>query len=161
METEIQKIASLLKQTFEGGAWHGPAVRENLTNITEEQALRKLPNTHSIIELVSHMVTWRNYVIKKLAGDAEYKISDEMNFQDNKNWNECLQQLEDSQHQLLAAFEKFPAEKLSELVPGTKEPVTYYNLIHGIIHHDLYHTGQVGLIKKETRDIPVRPLRAV
>ena len=78
MQSEIQKITSLLKKTFEGGAWHGPAVMENLANITETQALMKLPHTHSVIELVSHMVAWRNYVIKKLAGDINYKVSDEM-----------------------------------------------------------------------------------
>ncbi len=151
MESEIQKIASLLKQTFEGEARHGPSVKEVLQNITQDQALRKLPHTHSIIELVRHMTSWRIYVIKKLTGYPDYKVTDEMNFPQNKNWTECLLQLETSQEQLLTAIEKFPVEKLSERVPPASESShSFYTLLHGIIHHDLYHTGQIILIRKAT-----------
>jgi hypothetical protein len=61
MESEIERIISLLKQTFEKGAWHGPSVKEGLQGITEEQALQKLPHTHSILELVGHMTAWRHF----------------------------------------------------------------------------------------------------
>jgi uncharacterized damage-inducible protein DinB len=150
MKTEIQKLTSLLHRTFEKGAWHGPTVKEVLQGITAATALNKLPNTHSIIELVSHMTSWRNFTIKKLEGDLDYKVSDEQNFPALKNWSQALQELDESQRNLLAAVEKFPVEKLSELVAGVTQKYTYYTLIHGIIHHDLYHTGQIILITKAT-----------
>jgi hypothetical protein len=43
-------------------------------------------------------------------------------------------------------LEKTPNEKLQEVVPGRK--YKFFTMIHGIIHHDLYHTGQIVLLKK-------------
>ena len=150
METALQKILSLLKQTYSKDAWHGPSVKEVLENITAEQSLKKLPNTQSIIELVCHMTSWRIYVIKRTTGDLDYQVAQELNFPQDKNWNECLRQLEQSQEKLISAIQKFPAAKLEEMVPNSETPHNYYQLLHGIIHHDLYHAGQIVLIKKAT-----------
>jgi uncharacterized damage-inducible protein DinB len=151
MEKGIQNLVSLLKQTYEKGAWHGPSVKEALENISDEQAISRLPDSHSIIELVAHMTAWRTYVIEKLKGNDAYKVADELNFPQIKNWKQAVQQLDESQVQLIAAIEKFPEEKLREKVAGFIDPYSYYTLLHSIIHHDLYHTGQIILIKKSTR----------
>lgn len=146
METEIRKLTELLQRTFEKEAWHGPAVMEVLKDVTERTALNRLPDTHSIIELVAHMTAWRTFTIRKLEGDEAYQVTDAMNFPDVKDWPGALRALEESQTNLLKAVERFPEEKLAAIVPG--RPYTYYMLIHGIIHHDLYHTGQIMLIRK-------------
>ena len=151
METEIQNLVSLLTQTYEKGAWHGPSVKEGLGNISDEQAFGRLPDTHSIIELVGHMTAWRTYVLEKLKGNVAYKVSDESNFPQSKNWKQALERLDESQDLLIRAIEKFPEEKLNEKVAGFIDPYSYYILLHSIIHHDLYHTGQIILIKKATR----------
>ena len=150
MEIEIQNIISLLEQTFEKGSWHGPAVKEAVENVREEQAFKRFPGTHSIIELVAHMTSWRTYVVKKLTGDADYKVSDELNFPVATDWVMTLQRLEETQKELLDALKKLPVQKLYEQVPGNNKPLTYYTLLHGIIHHDVYHAGQISLIKKST-----------
>lgn len=148
---EIQRIISLLKQTFEKDAWHGPSVKEALDGISAGQASKKLENTHSIIELVGHMTAWRRYVVKKLEGDPAYAVSDEMNFPQTFDWAHAVAQLEDSQSELLAALEKTSDAKLDQPVPGLTSDRTYYQLLHGIIHHDLYHAGQILLIKRATQ----------
>jgi uncharacterized damage-inducible protein DinB len=148
MESEIQKIISLLRRTFEKDAWHGPSVKEVLNGISAEQSVWRLPDTHSIIELVAHMSSWRIYACERLTGNAEYKVTDEHNFPQEKNWPACLQRLEGTQGKLLAAIENFRSERLSETLPNTTHGHSYYTLIHGVIHHDLYHTGQIVLIKK-------------
>jgi uncharacterized damage-inducible protein DinB len=150
MKTETQKIQSLLKRTFEQHAWHGPSVRQVLEKITIETAANRLPNTHSIAELVMHMTAWRVYVIEILRGNHDYKVTDAMNFPVPTRWPQPLHDLEASQQTLLAQIDSFPVEKLSELVPHPTNKYTYYTLIHGIIHHDLYHTGQLMLIYKAT-----------
>lgn len=147
---EIQRIISLLRQTFEKDAWHGPSVMEGIADISAEQASGRLPNTHSIIEIVAHMTVWRTYVLKKLEGDAGYTVADEMNFRPAAEWAQTVNQLKESQATLLTALEKFPEEKLHEAVGGVTTGRTYYQLLHGIIHHDVYHTGQILLIKKAT-----------
>jgi uncharacterized damage-inducible protein DinB len=149
MKTEIEKLTSLLRKTFNANAWHGPAVKEVLHDVTPELSLKRLNNTHSIIELVTHMTSWRIFVIEKLQGNEQYTVSDELNFPKTTDWVRAVADLDASQSRLLAAIEKFPLEKLSELVPPSdKYKYTYYTLIHGIINHDLYHTGQIMLIKK-------------
>jgi uncharacterized damage-inducible protein DinB len=150
MPTEIEKITKLLQRSFEKGAWHGPAVKEVLQDITQETSSKRLPNTHSIIELAGHLTTWRNYVAKKLNGETAYTVPDEMNFPGITDWSKAMAGLEESQQNLLLALSKFPAEKLADLVQGVSHKYTYYTMLHGIIHHDLYHTGQIILIKKAT-----------
>lgn len=146
MKSEIQNLIALLRQTFEGEAWHGPAVKEVLKDVTEKTAMNRLPDTHSIIELVAHMTAWRTFTVRKLEGDDAYRVTDDLNFPDVKDWPKTLKDLEESQARLLTALEKFPEEKLSAIVPG--HPYPFYTLIHGIINHDLYHTGQIMLIRK-------------
>lgn len=148
---EMQHILTTIKRTFHGAAWHGPAVKEVLKDITAEQALMRLPNTHSIIELAGHMATWRVYVVRKLQGDGTFKVSDDTNFPAEKDWAKVLRDLDDSQAQLEQALDKFPEEKLHELVPHSAYKHSYYTILHGIVHHDLYHAGQIQLIAKSFR----------
>ena len=155
METEIQQILSLLKKTFEGRAWHGPSVKESLGGLSEAYVFNRVPNTHSIIELVAHMAAWKNYVAKKLNGDAAYKVTEELNFPQPESWDKALNELQRSHGDLVAAIERFPAAKLMEQVPWAQEPFSYYTILHGIIHHDLYHIGQINLIKKATLAQPL------
>ena len=149
MKSETEKIVSLLKRSFDKGAWHGPSVRETLSTITSETSSNRLANTHSIIELVLHMTAWRNFVISKLEG-KDYKVTDEMNFPKSTDWSKAVKELEESQGKLLALVESFPVEKLSELVPHPNAKYTFYTMLQGIIHHDLYHAGQIILISKAT-----------
>ena len=155
METEIQYLLSLLRKTFEKGAWHGPTVTESLEGLSEAHAFNRLPNTHSIIELVAHMTAWRKYVTKKLKGDAEYKVTEELNFPQPDNWRKTLNELHESQNELMAAIETFAPANLMQQVPWTPEPFSYFDILHGIIHHDLYHIGQINLIKKATLAQPL------
>lgn len=148
MKTETEKLTSLLKRTFDKGAWHGPSVKEVLKDITAELAEKRLPNTHSINELVAHMISWRLYVIHRLEGNNSFTVTDEMNFPKGKNWEALLEELEETQEKLLQAVEKFPVYKLNELVPVSEQNYTFNTLINGIIHHDVYHAGQIILIRR-------------
>lgn len=152
MESEIKNLVSLLKQTFEKGAWHGPSVLESLEGVDEAQAFKRLGHTHSIVELVGHMAAWKTYTARKLKGDVAYKVTDEMNFPALDSLHEGMKRLHESHAALVSAVETFPAHKLSEPFPGSTTPYTFYSLIHGIIHHDLYHAGQIMLIKKATTE---------
>jgi uncharacterized damage-inducible protein DinB len=149
MENEIRNIHKLLQRSFEKNAWHGPAVKEVLENITTELAHQRLPDSHSIIELVAHMTAWRIFVVKKLQGELEYKVKEEMNFPPATDWSQAMRELDESQAKLLEALKAFDDVKLHELVPHSSHNYTYYTLLHGIIHHDLYHAGQIALIKKQ------------
>ncbi|WP_333820323.1 DinB family protein [Ohtaekwangia sp.] len=148
MESEILHLAHALQNTFEKNAWHGPAVKEVLADITPQQAHHRLPATHSIIELVAHMTAWRTFVTHRLRGDTDYKVSDEQNFPTLSDWNIVVRNLEESQAALLQALLQFPQQRLDEKISPGEYNYTFYTLLSGIIHHDLYHLGQIVLLKK-------------
>jgi uncharacterized damage-inducible protein DinB len=146
--SELKNIVTLLENTFGNNPWHGPSVKDALRNITPVNAMQRLNNSHSIIELVNHMTTWRNYTIKKLGSDIAFEMTQEQNFPAEKDWSSTQKNLGESQTKLIAVINAFDRKKLSETVPLSKYPYSYYAMLHGIIHHDLYHTGQIMIIKK-------------
>jgi uncharacterized damage-inducible protein DinB len=149
MKTEIEKIVGLLGRTFNKTAWHGPSVKETLAKVSPSQGqFRLTENTHSIIELVAHMSVWRTFVIKRLLGDNDFTINDDINFPNETDWLKAIADLDKSQSLLVETVKQFPHERLAELVPHSEFRYTFYTLLHGIIHHDLYHTGQISLIIK-------------
>jgi len=148
MKTEIQLIESLLRRTYEKNAWYGPSLQEALSGITATQSQARVNNTHSIMELVAHMTSWRKFVLSRLTGDVAFEVTDEINFPKVSDWNQVLLDLEESQQKLVGAIKDLPDEKLRELVPHGSHKYTFYTLLHGIIHHDIYHTGQISLLKK-------------
>jgi len=87
------------------------------------------------------------YVIRKLDGDDAYEVTDALNFPASTDWHATRQQLDNSQQQLIKSLKNFRGD-LGQLVPGREKPLSFYKLLHGIIHHDLYHTGQIVLIRK-------------
>ncbi|MFM8848959.1 MAG: DinB family protein [Cytophagales bacterium] len=138
------------KPEWKGHAWHGPSVINTIGAVKEEQAQNRFGDSHSIIELVEHMTAWRTFVTQRLLGNKEYKVSKEQNFPLDGSWKKSTLLLVESQQQLVAALRLFPEERLSETVDGMG--YSYRVMINGIIHHDLYHTGQIVLLKKGRAD---------
>lgn len=146
MKSEVQTLIDIVSHTFEKNAWHGPAVLEALDGITAEQSLARIGSSNSVIELVAHMTSWRNFVSEKLEGNDAYDVTDETNFPKETNWKKAVDELKQSQARLLKSLRATPVEKLQEKVPGRQ--YKFGVMLHGIIHHDLYHTGQIMLIRK-------------
>ncbi|GAA4450830.1 hypothetical protein GCM10023189_12050 [Nibrella saemangeumensis] len=153
---ELIRIIDLLNTTYEGEeAWHGPSVVEVLRGVSPEMAGRKItPNTHSIAELVFHMTSWRIFCVKKMQGDATFDITTpEKNFGspnqkiDAFEWEALQMELSLSQEELINELDKRDDDEfLEDIVPG--RDYTYYDMLHGIITHDLYHAGQIMILKK-------------
>jgi len=153
---ELLRIIDLLNTTYEGEeAWHGPSLAEVMRDVTPDMAsLRIAPNTHSIAELLFHMTSWRIFCVKKMQGDGEFDIlTPEKNFGqlpdkiDDFEWEALQMELSLSQEELINELDKRDEDEfLEEIVPG--RDYTYYDLLHGIINHDIYHAGQVMILKK-------------
>jgi uncharacterized damage-inducible protein DinB len=143
---ETQKIISLLQKSFNGPAWHGPAVMEVLTTITPDKATNKISTSHSIIELVMHMTVWRVFVTKRLLGDNAFEVSEEENFPKETDWPSALNALLQSQEELVKALNSFSEKRLSDIVPT--RTYDFNTMLYGIIQHDIYHTGQIVLLTK-------------
>lgn len=150
--TETHRINSQLKRAYQGEAWHGPSLRELLDGVTAEQAAAKpIPNAHSIWELVNHIIAWEQIVKARLEGKALAEIADEVNFPPVTDtseavWQATLQSLDASNQSLRDSIRQIDDARLEEMVEGASYPV--YALLHGAIQHDLYHAGQIALLKK-------------
>lgn len=143
---EIKNLSKLIQRVYNGKAWHGPSVKEVLKDIDDHSCKKKIGDSHSIVQLVLHMVAWRTFVTKRLLGNSIFELTDEQNFPSETDWASALQQLEESQAELLKAIETISSEKLWEEVANRK--YDFFILLHGIIHHDIYHIGQIQLINK-------------
>jgi uncharacterized damage-inducible protein DinB len=157
--TELERIAAELQRMYSGDAWHGPSLREALLGIRETDAeARALRETHTIFELVHHIAAWTSEVRRRLEGaepslpvegdwpDPETEISESV-WQDTRTW------LDRAHEELIASVLAFDPARLDEPVGKVRDAaagtgVSYYAMLHGLVQHDAYHSGQILLIRK-------------
>lgn len=150
--SEIKKIRSQLRRAYDGLAWHGPSLKELLSDVTAEQAARRpIESAHSIWELALHITAWERIVRLRLTSETAVEPSEEENFPvvrdtSEEAWRETLARLEESNRALRDAITQMDESRLDEIVSGTEYSV--YFMLHGVIQHDLYHAGQIALLKK-------------
>jgi len=138
---------------FNGEPWFGDSFDAKLSGLSEADAFRRpSPVIHSVAELVSHCIYWRQPLIKILQGDTTYKgsMKDEKNWMNleklkPKGWATLLTEWETSQEELISLLSKAPAKFLDQ---PFQDSHTMRHLVEGILQHDIYHLGQIGLVKK-------------
>ncbi len=151
---ESARLADQIRRAYEGQAWHGDSLRQLLTGVKARQAAaHPIAGAHSIWELVLHITAWDAMIIKRASGMAA-RMSAKQNFppvEDSSEaaWQATLQQLALTQQRLVATVAAFPDSRLDERVPGKIAGYhTFYYSFSGIAQHDLYHAGQIALLKK-------------
>lgn len=154
-------LSEQVRLAHAGTPWHGAPLADNLDGITAELAAsRPVPEAHSVWELVLHMTAWTWEVARRLdgaapaapeAGDwpAVGRVSDE-------SWTRAKQALRDAHADLAAAAARFPESRWSERIGGELDlplgtGVSYAAMLAGLVQHDAYHSGQVGLLRKALR----------
>jgi uncharacterized damage-inducible protein DinB len=154
MSTESQRIADQLHRAYAGGAWHGPALRQLLRGVSAKQAAaRPIRGAHTIWELVLHITAWTRAVRRRMEGKPT-RLSPVENFPPMPkataaNWKQTLDALRTAQYDLHRAVSAVPASRLKKRVPGKR--YSLYFMLHGLVQHDLYHAGQIALLKKAGR----------
>ena len=154
MKTEVNRLQQLLINSWQGPMWHGTHLTEVLAGIDSEKAFRKpLVGSHNIYELVMHLYCWRNFANQHLQGHADFSV--ELNSAvdwpvqyeaSEERWTEALHLLEESQSELVASFSRFDETELDRSMHGRK--FSWYDLVHGVVLHDVYHSAQIALLKK-------------
>ena len=155
--SETARLADQIRRAFDGEAWHGDSVLEILQGVNSQMAAaHPIKNAHSIWELVLHIAAWDGAVLKRTGGTA-IELRDEQNFPPVKDtseaaWRNTIEQAKRTHNELVKAVAAFPDARLAEQVPGKTE--SYYNFFYmfsGIVQHDLYHAGQIALLKKAAK----------
>ncbi|MBK6911220.1 MAG: DinB family protein [bacterium] len=149
---ELSSHLVQIRSAFEGPAWHGPALLEALDGVTPHVAKRRwVDGAHTIWEIALHTVAWKRTVVKFLDGAEKIVVEEDENFPrpeagDEAEWGHVLNELKIAQAEFLATVSRFGNARLYETPKGREW--TYNTWIFGVVHHDLYHAGQIMLLRK-------------
>ncbi|MEO8168069.1 MAG: DinB family protein, partial [bacterium] len=107
----------------------------------------------NIWEIVVHAAYWKYTVRRRLLGEKRgsfplegsnwFKRSDSS---DSKAWKNDLALLDECHRSMRAAIASLPESKLNAR-PSTSK-YTNAGIIYGIANHDIYHAGQIQLLKR-------------
>ncbi|MGA7382568.1 MAG: DinB family protein [Terriglobales bacterium] len=152
--SETARLADQIRRAFDGEAWHGDSMLELLAGVdAETAAAHPIKGAHSIWELLLHVAAWDDAVLRRTGG-AAVELSDRENFPPVSDtsetaWRKAVEQVKKKHDALVKAVAAFPDSRLHEQVPGKKEKYyDHFYLFSGIVQHELYHAGQIALLKK-------------
>ncbi len=150
----IAVVLHLIDEAYDHQAWHGPNLRGSIRGLSEkESAWRPAPSRHSIWEIVVHAAYWKYAVRRRLLGEkrGSFPLAGSNWFPrpdraSPRSWKEDVALLEDQHRTLRAAIAALDDADLSNKAPRSKG--TTLRLVAGIAAHDLYHAGQIQLLKR-------------
>jgi uncharacterized damage-inducible protein DinB len=148
---ETTRIADQLRRSHQGDAWHGPSLAELLADVDAALALRRpSPAAHNIWELVNHITAWQTAASGAVRGGVMPRLAKARDWppagRTETQWRAAVKRLAQANQELLAALSAFPEQHLDDRLPGRRH--SFYFMLHGVIQHNLYHGGQVALLKK-------------
>ena len=158
LSTEIARIVDQLQREHDGDPWHGSPLSAILEGIDgKSAAARPLANAHSIWELVLHMTSWKHEAARRLRGAVACMPLEgdwpNVGPPTDERWQKAIADLQAAHQDLIAAIKAMPDFKLYEPTRDTRSAplgtgVSHYVLLHGVVQHDVYHAGQIALLKK-------------
>jgi hypothetical protein len=154
LAAETRLLLLMLDEAYERKAWHGPNLKGSIRGLTAEAAVwRPGPDRHSIADNVVHSAYWKYAVRRRLRGEKRrsfalrgsdwFAIPDPLS---ESTWEEFTILLDNEHRSLRDAIASFPVEKLHEFPKGGK--IRYISMLQGIAMHDVYHAGQIQLLKR-------------
>jgi hypothetical protein len=137
-----------LDEAYDRKGWHGTTLRGALRGLTVDDVYwRPAKARHNIWELVAHAAYWKYAVRQRLAGGKRGSFALKgSNWlatparADEDTWRDVVLLLDSEHHRL--------REVVAALDDATLEDAKKVRLIYGIAAHDLYHTGQIQLVKR-------------
>jgi hypothetical protein len=152
-DSTLGTLLDVVDQAFDRQSWHGPNLRGAIRGVTHDQALwRPQAERHNIWEQVLHAAYWKYTVRRRILGEKrgsfQHKASNWITPPQTTPaaWRRDVQLLVDTHRSMREAIANVPPEKLQKRLPGAK--ATYFALISGIAAHDVYHAGQIQLLKR-------------
>jgi uncharacterized damage-inducible protein DinB len=145
----IERILDQLNRSWGGPSWTGVDIRPLLDGLSDAQArAHPLADVHSIIELVAHMSAWMDAAAHRLAGNAR-ELTTEEDWRDvtEMPWSDAVEEMTNAISRLSDAIARLSVDDLDKKVAG--RDYTVYVLVHGVIQHNLYHCGQIAILKKQ------------
>ena len=151
--SEATTIAAMMKSVEHGPAWHGPSMADLLKGLSAEEAAQKpIVNAHSIWEILLHVNAWQDYLVSVEAGGAAAFLEDAADWPpvpesvSDSEWETTQRRFEGGSQEIRELLAHFDDARMRQNVPGRDFP--FKVLLHGLVHHNLYHSGQIALLRK-------------
>jgi hypothetical protein len=149
--SEVHRIAKQLQRTFQGRAFHGPTIEEVLEGVSAKLAAAKTPGgAHNIWQIVLHVTFWQDTLRRWLQGESVRPGPGddwpEVHDKCEASWELAQRDLRRSNEQLRDEVMVLDESRLEEPIFEGMSKV--YVAVHGIIQHNIYHAGQIALLKK-------------
>ncbi|HEV8283554.1 MAG TPA: DinB family protein [Chitinophagaceae bacterium] len=153
MNKEIQSIITNLERVNAGQPWYGRAVYDIFEEIDPSIAYKKPnDNSHSLIELLYHMITWADFTLHRIQGYKEKDMTafEELDWREIDpavhTWEKGLVEFKAIHKKIVELLNEKDDEFLKGIVDYRKYNFRF--LLNGLIQHNIYHIGQVALMKK-------------
>ena len=151
---EVETMLTVIDQAFDTKSWHGTNLRGALRGVTHTQASwRVAPERHNIWELALHAAYWKYTVRRRLLGERRGSFaregSDWFPRPDGRgasDWKDDVRLLVETHRSMRDAIAGLSAELLHATPAGST--VSNFDLVAGVAAHDLYHAGQIQLLKR-------------
>ena len=154
MAFDRNQLLRLLDESFGGRAWHGTNLRGSIRGVTAGQAAwRPAPGRHNIWETVVHTAYWKYAVRRQLSGGrrGSFACSGSNWFSRTEKdapgiWKKDVALLREENRLLREVLKSIPTARLRAL--SAKKKWTLAELALGVAFHDVYHAGQIQLLKR-------------
>lgn len=155
MKTLINNIVKQLNEVQQGKIWIGVNFNKKINDLNENEVFKKLtPKMHSVAELISHLTFWRKETILKIKTQSSFLTEEsEKNWLTNENlkeigWKKIKDDYNNSLIEIISLVQHKDDSFLNEIYFDSdyKGDYNYLFLIEGMLHHDIYHLGQIGMI---------------
>lgn len=151
MSSTLQ-LAKRFREVMLDGKWIANTnFKEQLSNVTWEQATMKIGSLNTIAMLTFHIDYYIAGLVNVFEG-GDLEIRDKYSFdlppiEFQEQWEELLYKLWSDSEKFADLLEQMPDSKMNEVFIDEKYG-TYLRNIDGMIEHAYYHLGQITLIKK-------------
>jgi hypothetical protein len=162
--TAVAALLALLDEAYDRRSWHGPNLRGSLRGIDAAQAAwRPAPGRHCAWELAVHAAYWKYAAWRRLTGEKRGAFArpgsnwfDSAAEPQEPRWKKDLRLLAECHARLRERVALLSDADLERTAAGGRE--TIGRLVRGVAAHDLYHAGQIQLLKRLFES--ARPARA-
>ncbi|WP_258103782.1 DinB family protein [Marinoscillum sp. MHG1-6] len=155
----INETIKDLNEVFEGTPWFGQSLSSYIQEIKGDELNFSIDGGNSIGEILNHMIHWRQFVIDKIqnphGGTETWSIgqTNEADWPKKKylpsDKDLLVGKLRETQKILIQTLEETPDDLLKEKVIG--RDYNFEHMLKGIIHHDIYHLGQLYMLISHTK----------
>lgn len=153
-DARVAMLLEILDQAYDGKGWHGTTLRGALSRVSPAQARRRVsPRRHSIWELALHTAYWKYAVRRRLEGGRRGAFPRKPSNwprmparSDAVAWRADIAMLDAEHCALREAVARLPAARLAER--SARGTWSLAEMVHGVAAHDVYHTGQIQLLRR-------------